>query len=568
LRSGWAPAAALLVALALPSSAAGSATAAGAQGDRPADARERGGLPRVVGRAKRPPTGFRLLGRQAIAIARRDSRVGEALTRFPGAVAVVYPRRPRRFTTFDEKVWQVYFRYPVSRSSDPRADVILAVVPDASGRVSEFYTGYKVAWSMARGYPDYFVGELDAAYVWLPFCTVFLLGLLDWRRPWRLVHLDLVVLLAFSVSYYFFARADVGVSVPLVYPTLLYVLVRMLWIGFRGRGPGLNPTVAVRWLAVGVVLLTAVRLGLNLFDSSVTDVGFASVLGADRAPAGLPLYGKDLKLPDFQAPPDTYGPAAYYLYVPFEQALPWSGKRDNLPAAHAGAIAFDLATIVLLYIAGRRLRPGPAGRALGVVLAFAWAAFPFTAFALDANVNDAMVGFLVLGSVLLVSSEAGRGALLGLASATKFGPLAMVPLLATCRGWSVRRIAVYGLGFALVVALVMTPTIIDPGLATFYDRTFGFQLNRYSPFSVWNQLEGAAWAQTVVKVAAACLALLVGLLPRRKSIWQVAALGAAVLIAAQLFAEHWFYFYIVWFLPLVLVALAAPRAAGRAQLSE
>ena len=37
----------------------------------------------------------------------------------------------------------------------------------------------------------------------------------------------------------------------------------------------------------------------------------------------------------------------------------------------------------------------------------------------------------------------------------------------------------------------------------------------------------------------------------------MAALGAAVLIALQLAASHWFYLYIVWFVPLVLVALLA-----------
>jgi hypothetical protein len=37
---------------------------------------------------------------------------------------------------------------------------------------------------------------------------------------------------------------------------------------------------------------------------------------------------------------------------------------------------------------------------------------------------------------------------------------------------------------------------------------------------------------------------------------QVAALGGAVMIAIEMTAAHWFYLYIVWFFPLVLVALA------------
>ena len=35
--------------------------------------------------------------------------------------------------------------------------------------------------------------------------------------------------------------------------------------------------------------------------------------------------------------------------------------------------------------------------------------------------------------------------------------------------------------------------------------------------------------------------------------------AAAVLIALQLGATHWFYFYVVWFLPLVLAALFAAQ---------
>jgi hypothetical protein len=45
---------------------------------------------------------------------------------------------------------------------------------------------------------------------------------------------------------------------------------------------------------------------------------------------------------------------------------------------------------------------------------------------------------------------------------------------------------------------------------------------------------------------------------------EVAALGAAILIALQLVANYWLYSYIVWFFPLVIVAMfgAYPSRLG------
>jgi glycerol-3-phosphate acyltransferase PlsY len=56
-------------------------------------------------------------------------------------------------------------------------------------------------------------------------------------------------------------------------------------------------------------------------------------------------------------------------------------------------------------------------------------------------------------------------------------------------------------------------------------------------------------------LAVAALSIALAVWPRRKSLVQVAALGAAVIIALQLTATYWFYLYIVWFFPLLLVAL-------------
>ena len=71
--------------------------------------------------------------------------------------------------------------------------------------------------------------------MWLPLCVLFLAPFVDFRRPLRLLHLDLLVLLGFGVSHVFFNRGEIGVSAPLVYPVLLYLLARMLFAGFRPR---------------------------------------------------------------------------------------------------------------------------------------------------------------------------------------------------------------------------------------------------------------------------------------------------------------------------------------------
>src|SRR3712207_6614032 len=114
---------------------------------------------------------------------------------------------------------------------------------------------------MARGYEGAFGRKLNAPYVWIPLCLLFLAPFVDPRRPFRLVHLDLLALLAFGISHVYFNRAMIGVSVPLVYPVLGYLLVRLLLAGFRGRETRdrLVPFVPAAWLLLALVFLVGFR---------------------------------------------------------------------------------------------------------------------------------------------------------------------------------------------------------------------------------------------------------------------------------------------------------------------
>ncbi len=435
--------------------------------------------------------------------------------------------------------------------------VALVIVDPATGEVRESWTGYQIAWKMARGYSGAFGHKLNAPYVFLPLCAIFLLGLVDWRRLRRLANLDLLFLLGFGVSHLFFNRAEIGVSVPLQYVPLVYLFGRALWIGLRGRnGGGIRPVWPARWLLVAALFLIGFRVGLNVADSGAIDVGYAGVVGADRLAHGEPIYGN---FPEDVSQGDTYGPVNYLAYVPFEAIWPWAGSWDDLPAAHGAAVAFDLATLALLILLGRRIRPGPEGNKLGATLAFGWAAYPYTAFALLSNSNDTLVAMLLLGTLLVLSRPVARGAMAALAVFAKFAPLVLVPMLVTYdrKRWR------FLLAFAAVTTTVMLWPAIDPGLPTFYERTIDYQAGRDSPFSIWGQVAGLEPLRIAILTAVGALSVFLAFRPKRKKLTQVSALSAALLIGLQLTMQHWFYLYIAWFYPLLLVAMALGTSPQR-----
>ncbi|HEU4975094.1 MAG TPA: hypothetical protein VFT50_08385 [Baekduia sp.] len=506
------------------------------------------------------PAGHRLTGAKARDIAATSDKVEEALRDHPTAKPEVFLKGPSQ--------WQVSWFTP--GTGDARKEVAQVIVDDATGGIVEAWNGPQVAWTMARGYPGAFGRKVNSPWVWIPLSILFVAPFLTPRRPLRWLHLDLLVLVGFGVSVAYFNDANLDVSVPLIAPLLAYLVARMLWIGLRRRDRDRDPTpergdvaepelgrlpllVPVTWLAIAVVFLVGFRVGLNLTSSNVIDVGYSGVIGADRLVDGTQVYGH---FPKDDEHGDTYGPVAYEAYVPFEQALPWSGRWDDLPAAHAASIAFDLLTLVLLFFVGRRIR----GPGLGIVLAYAWATWPFSLYALSCNTNDALVAMLAALLLLVAARPAARGVVAALAGLTKLGALGLVPLTishAAPRGRWLRTVAVATAAFAVTAVVVSLPVLLrGESLSTIYDRTIGFQASRGAPFSIWGLYDLRA-PQHVWQVLAAVLALAVAFVPRRRDVIGLAALSGAVVIALQLGVTYWFYLYLVWFFPFVAVALFA-----------
>jgi len=522
----------------------------------------------------------------------KEQAVVRALLRTPKVADWIdrYPHNLATDATFDRKART----WTVQVWSGRAGEIATGKVTDR-GAVTEAWTGPQVAWKMARGSPGAFGGKLLTSWpVWLGLSAVFLLGLIDLRRPLTTSTLDLLVLLSFGVSLVFFNRGEVFQSAALAVPPLAYLLARTAWIGLRRRA---RPHMPVPrwpvWALVGATLfLVGFRVGLNVENPrTVIDVGYAGVIGADRIMDGRIPYGT---MPTEEGKPcgpaasdgeirdriqangrcesanpsgDTYGPVAYLAYVPAVATLGWSGKWDRLPAAHATAVAFDVLVLLGLILVGRRF----GGTRLAAVLAFGWAAYPFTTYALMSNTNDAIMPALLVWGFWLASSPTARGVATALAGWTKFAALALAPLWLTYRSVDKPlRMGRFALGFALATLAAFSILLLDPSLRDaiemFWDRTLGFQIDRPSPFSIWGWgpyhargIPDLSSLQTVAQVATIALAGIVAFVPREKGPLELAALSAAVLLAVELCLTHWFYLYLPWVLPFVLLALFLPR---------
>jgi hypothetical protein len=502
---------------------------------------------------------------------------------------------PASLTT-DAAYNDVYRDWTVKVWSGPAGEIALGRVDDLTGLVKEAWTGPQVAWTMARGRDGAFGGKrINSLPVWLGFCIVFLVGLADLRRPLSLRNLDLAVLLAFSVSLWFFNEGRIFTSVPLAYPVLLYLLIRMVWVGLQDRPPRATRPVWPVWLlAAATVFVAGFRVGLNLSDSNVIDVGYASVIGAQRIASGQAPYGhfpvergrpcapadrdgrevyriqENGRCESAAEHGDTYGPVTYEAYLPGYALIGWKGKGDDLDAARFTSIAFDLLAMMALALVG--LRYGD--RRLAVSLAFAWAAYPFTQYVSSSNSNDAVQPALLVLGFWLASSPWGRGGFAALASWTKFAPLLVVPMWATYPDRRPRPTAWFAAAFVLATLAAFWVLLLEPSLLdvvkTFWHRTIVNQFDRESPFSLWDWRQYHAGlpdlhvVQRVLQTATLLAAVALAFVPRRKSPLRLAALTAALLIAFEVVLTHWFYLYIAWFFPFVAFAILAEGKEVRA----
>ena len=343
-------------------------------------------------------------------------------------------------------------------------------------------------------------------------------------------------------------------------------------------------------LAAATVFTAGFRIGLNVRASNVIDVGYSGVIGANRIANGQSPYGhfpveESLKAcgkadadgeireriqtngrcESANPQGDTYGPVAYEAYLPGYLILGWTGKWDDLPAAHLSSILFDLLCLLGLALVGLRF----GGTRLAVTLAFAWVAYPFTQYVSSSNTNDAMPPAFLIWGFWLVTSPLARGAAVALAGWTKFAPLLVAPLWASYPERRARPTGLFVAGFLAATAAPSrsccssrarcTPRACSGTAPSLADRPRVAVLD-LGLAAVPRGLPDLHLLQRVLE------GLLVAARSRRtsgpggNSPLQLAALTAALLLGFELVLTHWFYLYLPWFFPFAAFAVLAPVA--------
>ena len=252
-----------------------------------------------------------------------------------------------------------------------------------------------------------------------------------------------------------------------------------------------------------VVFLIGFRIALNVMSSNVIDVGYA---GRHRRRPDRRRHAALRHLPEGQRARRHVRPGQLRRLRPVRAGLAVERHAGTTCPPRTGRRSCSTSLcLLLLFLVGRRVR----GPDLGVTLAYAWAAYPFTLYAMNCNVNDALVG----RARPVRAARGGRAvAPRGVRRACGHGEVRPAGARAALHHADApaRCASPSAWGSSLALSFVFVLVYGDP--RTFFDRTLGFQASRGSPFSIWG-LRGWTTAQTIVQIAGVLLAVAVAFVP-------------------------------------------------------
>jgi len=385
-------------------------------------------------------------------------------------------------------------------------------------------------------------------------------------------HLDLLMILAW-VPLPDYEVGNLKVTMILGWLPLFYWIPRSVYLFVKDPPPDAEARLTVRALKALAALAAAYVIFLTLVsprpfadfgevDFHVSDSAISGYTGGDRILKGELPYPEGET--DFEAN-QPYGPAYFFLYVPFVYAFP---ETNPYVAYCLGARLFT----ILLALAGGGLLLRLGSKLGGPRIGWAWAVFWLASPYLHNSVYWSQTSHIMPG-VLTILAIAGTlrsatlgGAALGLAASVAYYPLLFLPFLAKASGRPVR----FAITCAAVVGGCFLPVLLARnGLSRFLEHVFfvegsmaGEELwGRWSP---WAQHPFLMPVRTVLMLMyAVALPCLVLWSLRRPLSLRAAVAGSAFVVAGfQVWKEHAPGRYHLWLFPLLLILILWPRASA------
>jgi hypothetical protein len=408
----------------------------------------------------------------------------------------------------------------------------------------------------------------DATWLYL---SLFLTIAVYFRfsRFFSLRNVDLLILLAISPGI-LLVREGFASGFVWLFGLSGVLLLRLVFDGYFSRRPRLEQNLnnqGLTFLGIVAFLFLGVT-AWNLRELPKSTV--QTVEAADR-------LSKRQEAPIKSAPPTASpsedvkaGPAATVLAVPILKTTQLAATINPSPqaaakasadyaifAARLTAIVAHLAVVLALVFIGRWHF---GDQQIGIAMAALYLLLPCTAYDV-ARVNHVFPAALILWAVAAYRRPAVAGGLMGLACGTLVFPVFLLPL------WFAfydRRGAVrFGSALGLVAAVLVGSFVLTSvDIASFRNQTMG--AIDWSALSFRDDDSGGFWRpERAAYRIPVFVAFLVGVTvlsfwPRKKTLEQLTAHSAAIIVATQFWFPQRAGVYTLWYLPLVLVVVFRP----------
>lgn len=386
-------------------------------------------------------------------------------------------------------------------------------------------------------------------------------------RLWSIRNLDLVLMLLVAPGLLLVPHASVAsLGYAWLFGVSAVLLVRILMDGMITRRPRLEQNMN----AAGMMFLCASTF-VFLMTKVMTDPPSASAVESVRRASQI--LEREAVPANQSAPPtatverDAAGPGTSLVAVPVTQIAKAVAVREpdsaidhynaEMLAARITAILAHLAVIIGLILVGKDIYSDVS---LGIAMATLYMLLPMTSFDVG-RLNHVLPAALIVWATWAYRRPFLSGTVLGLACGMMFFPIFLLPLWAAFYG---RR---GGLRFVSAV-LVTTAVIISSLLLTsdnqrsFLQQMLGYTQWDLLQFRAGDSLEGFWMGREAyrIPVFATYVVMVLGLTiwPRQKSLAQVIPHSTAVVLGTQFWYPQQGGVYVLWYLPLLLLALFRP----------